>query len=127
MDNERDFCTKGFDEVLEAFLLHKDLLKKKQLYSDEGLVYPSFRQGSKESGKNQLNGIVKKLCELVGIKNHVAPHCFRFAVANELYQQGVPIEVIKRITGHTSLRTIQQYYSLVRPEDKKRAFEAIKL
>ncbi len=123
----RRFNAKGFDAILEALLAHKSILKKKKLYSDTGLVYPPFRKGFKESGKNQLNTVVRKLCELTDIKNPITPHCFRKAVANELYQKGFPIKVIREITGHTSLKTITDSYAENRPEDMERAFEAIKL
>lgn len=129
----RRFYIKDFDVVLEALQAHKDILKKKKLYSDTGLVYPSFRQGFykgrplKESGKNQLNTVVRKLCELTGITNHITPHCFRKAVTNELYQNKFPITVIREITGHTSFDTIRDHYSENRAQDMQRAFEVIKL
>jgi integrase len=110
---DRRFWVKGFDDVLEALEFHKALLKKMKIYSDTGLVYPPFRKGLnshgdpfQRAGKNQLNTIIKKLCVLTGNKNPITPHCFRKPVANELYQAGVPIAVIKEITGHTSLKTI---------------------
>ena len=73
-----------------------------------------------------MNAYLKELADICGIKKtlttHVARHTFAtFALAN-----GVSIESVAKMLGHTNVRTTQVYAKVV-DEKKEKATETIKL
>ncbi|MFN5590006.1 MAG: site-specific integrase, partial [Bacteroidota bacterium] len=80
-----------------------------KLQSDE-LVLPVI-------SNQKLNSYLKEIADIVGIEKnltfHVARHTFATTVT---LQNGVPIESVSRMMGHTNIQTTQHYARVV---DKK--------
>ena len=66
--------------------------------------------------------LVKKYCEMAGIKKNVTPHTLRHSFATHLLQNGADLVVIQNLLGHASLSTTQ-IYTHVTDEHKKKTFE----
>lgn len=63
-----------------------------------------------------LRRLLPRLAERAGIDKRVHPHALRHTRAAELAGEGVPVTVIQRALGHTSLATTEIYLSHVAPE-----------
>lgn len=57
-----------------------------------------------------------RLADKAGIRKRVHPHGLRHTMAYELLMEGVPIPVIQRQLGHTSLATTDTYLSHIAPK-----------
>ncbi|MDR1555483.1 MAG: site-specific integrase [Tannerellaceae bacterium] len=56
------------------------------------------------------NKIRKDIAKQCGIKTHVTYHCLRHTFGTLLtISQGVPIETVSRMMGHTNIKTTQIY------------------
>lgn len=82
--------------------IHK-LLKE----HDSEWLFPSRKTGNHIS-KRQVNDIVKKWAEKVGV-DWVTPHKFRHSFCSHLYQSGADIKAIQDMAGHASSETTQIY------------------
>ena len=51
---------------------------------------------------NKLSGTVKKLCKNAGLQGKFTNHSLRATSASHMYQNNVPEQVIKEVTGHRS-------------------------
>lgn len=61
------------------------------------------------------NKILKAIAELCGIKTHLTYHVARHSAATTiLLSNGVPIETVSRLLGHTNIKTTQIYASAPR-------------
>jgi integrase len=56
----------------------------------------------------EVNKVLKNVCQKCGIRN-VTFHVARHTCASLLLEEGVPINVIQKILGHTDVRTTQIY------------------
>jgi site-specific recombinase XerD len=59
--------------------------------------------------------LLPQLAERAGIEKRVHPHGLRHSRAAELAAEGVPVNVIQEILGHTSLSTTNTYLAHVHP------------
>ncbi|WHH59192.1 tyrosine-type recombinase/integrase [Petroclostridium sp. X23] len=59
--------------------------------------------------KKAIQDAVKKAGKSAGINKNVHPHIFRHTRAMHLLKQGVPLETIQRLLGHSSIATTQVY------------------
>jgi integrase len=84
-------------------------------WKDHDLVFPSVI-GTPMDPRN-LNRHFAELCDLAGIR-HVRFHDLRHSCATLLYEQGVPIENIQDVLGHSSPTITKVIY--VDPTDKIR-------
>ncbi len=57
-----------------------------------------------------------RLADRTGIEKRVHPHGLRHTMAYELLMEGVPIPIIQRQLGHTSLQTTDTYLSHIAPK-----------
>lgn len=55
--------------------------------------------------------ILRQACERIGIKG-VSTHSFRRTALTQMHNQGIPLRVIQRISGHSSLATLQRYLEI---------------
>ncbi len=78
---------------------------------------PLFRTAYKKTGqltKNRLNTIdicrmVKRRLKDAGLSVNLSPHSFRVTTITDLLEQGVPLEDVQRLAGHSDPRTTRLY------------------
>ncbi len=68
--------------------------------------------------------MIKEYCHSANIKNRITPHVLRHCFATELYHQGVPLEAIQAMMGH-SKKAETSVYIHVSDQLKKQALEQI--
>ena len=100
------------DETLESLRIHKDLISKWQTYCGDkwinsNLVFPSV-DGSARSSHVDYSEWQKAL-KLCGIEPHRL-HDARHTAATLMYSQGIGIETISRILGHSSSSITSRIY-----------------
>jgi Phage integrase family len=63
--------------------------------------------------------MLKRKAVQVGIEDasRVHPHAFRHAFAVELHKAGKPLDHIRRLLGHKSLKTTQVYLERIDPSE----------
>ena len=67
--------------------------------------------------------MLKRYCQRAGIR-HIHPHMLRHYFGTTLADQGVPVERVAELMGHSNIQT-SKIYILVSPEQKKAAVERI--
>ena len=66
--------------------------------------------GSKDTLAGNWRRTFRRLCEIAGVRGG-HPHRFRDTLAVELLLQGVPIERVSVLLGHSSVRVTERHYS----------------
>jgi len=61
------------------------------------------------TSNQEVNRQLKLIAEAVGIKKHLTFHLARHTFATLLLMNGVPIETIKKLPGHTKITTTMIY------------------
>jgi len=74
----------------------------------DDLLFPGSNN-SRNMDNSSLNRRIKKYARLAGIDTPVSPHCLRHCFATEMYYADVPLEVIRVMMGHESLRDTAIY------------------
>lgn len=69
----------------------------------------SFRIPFNLSSNSQTNRILSNAISHAGVRKHITMHCARHSFATLLLARGVPLPVIQRILGHSSITTTQLY------------------
>lgn len=64
-------------------------------------------------GNVVYNRILKRLQAEAGIKKNITTHTARHTFAVWALQQGIPIEIVQRMLGHSNIRTTQLYAIIV--------------
>jgi site-specific recombinase XerD len=72
--------------------------------------------------------LLHRLGDKTGIDKRVHPHALRHSMAYDLMWEGVPVPIIQRQLGHTSLATTQRYLDHIAPKElvetmQRREFE----
>jgi site-specific recombinase XerD len=83
----------------------------------EGKDQPLFRSVRRGTGQLTGNAITNKtICELfkrrlrdAGLPHRLSPHSFRVAAVTDLLTQGVPLEDVQYLAGHSEPRTTALY------------------
>jgi site-specific recombinase XerD len=83
----------------------------------EGKDRPLFRSTLRRTGQLTGNALTSKaICELVkrrlkdaGLPERLSPHSFRVAAVTDLLSQGVPLEDVQYLAGHSEPRTTALY------------------
>jgi site-specific recombinase XerD len=87
-------------EILEKYKDHPKCV-------NQGLILPIL------SNQN-MNGYLKEITDMVGIEKRLTFHCARHTFATTVtLTNGVPIETVSKMLGHTNLKTTQQYAKIV--------------
>jgi len=91
------------DEVLSLLRKYESISRPER--SD---AFFRNRNGDRLS-EQSLRGIVRKYTKKAGILMRITPHMFRHSLATMLVDADVPIRVIQKILGHSSILTTQIY------------------
>lgn len=66
---------------------------------------------------NQVRQMVKRRAAKAGLDKRVHPHSLRHANAAEMMAEGLPVNVIQKQLGHTSIATTSIYLQHIAPAD----------
>lgn len=96
---------------LKEYLIH---YHRKDEPSDTPLFYTTIHGKMNHMSPRNVERIVKKYADLVrdkypSIPDSVYPHMFRRTRATGLYRDGVPLEMIAAILGHSNTETTKRY------------------
>ncbi len=72
-------------------------------------------QKCRRMSNSMVREMLKRNAARAGIEKRVHPHGLRHTMAYELLMEGVPIPIIQRQLGHTSLQTTDTYLSHIAP------------
>jgi site-specific recombinase XerD len=67
--------------------------------------------------------LVKKYCEVAGIKKKITPHKLRSTFGTNLYEQTRDIYLVAEMLGHKDIRTTTAHYTTVKEELKRTALK----
>ena len=75
-----------------------------------GYLFPGHHNAKtpKQMTRSAADWILKSACERVGLRG-VSTHSFRRTALTNMSDAGVPLRVIQKISGHSSLATLQRY------------------
>ena len=92
------------------------------------LIYTVIKGEIRYMSHRNIQKILKKYSETVSSDNGTAPkahpHLLRRSRASNLYQNGVPIEIISRFLGHSSVETTKDHYAYPSMEQLRQATNA---
>lgn len=80
-------------------------------YKPDNYLFPC---GSNSNGKfphlsrDWADKVLREACQRIGVEG-VSTHSFRRTALTQMHNAGVPLRVIQRISGHSSLATLQRY------------------
>ena len=74
---------------------------------DKRYLFPG-RHGLGHMSRGAADQILRKACDLVGLKG-VSTHSFRRTALTKMHNEGIPLRVIQRISGHKTLQALQRY------------------
>ena len=85
--------------------------------ADAGADTPLFRSAWRTSGRltaNPMTGVdmcrmVKRCLKSAALPTHLSPHSFRVFTVTDLLRQGVPLEDVQYLAGHSDARTTRLY------------------
>jgi site-specific recombinase XerD len=84
---------------------------------DESGDRPLFRSARRATGQltdrgmtdNDMGRMVKRRLKAAGLSTRLSPHSFRVATVTDLLEQGVPLEDVQHLAGHSDPRTTRLY------------------
>lgn len=101
-------------KTAEHLLVYIDVYHKGSSCNSDYLFYTGSQASKKKMSSanaerivNKYAAIAQRTCEEVPVKAH--PHMFRRSRATELYQNGVPLELVSRMLGHSTTETTKIY------------------
>lgn len=117
--------TKKTAQHLEQYIHH---YHKKDSIPDTPLFYTVIHGQVHSISERNIERIVKKYADLVrkehaDIPDTVYPHMIRRSRATGLYQDGVPIEMIATILGHSNAETTRHHYAFPSVDQLREAIE----
>ena len=71
------------------------------------LLFPGTK--GKTIGGTRVRQLIMEAAKRIGITARVTPHVFRHTFATDMYNQNVPIEAIREMMGHETLRETSVY------------------
>lgn len=97
-------------EEIKRYLEQRSKLDIKP--GEEGILFLN-RRGRRLS-RVMVFYIIKRLCELAGIKKDISPHTLRHSFATHLLEGGANLRAIQQMLGHESIATTEIYLHLDR-------------
>lgn len=96
------------DSSIRLLEVPKRIIEKYKGYTRDSRVFPVPSNGT-------CNKILKKIAEQCGIKTRLSYHVSRHTFGTLLtISQGVPIETVSRMMGHTNIKTTQIYAKITK-------------
>ncbi len=90
--------------------------------SDKRYLFPG-RHGRGHMARASADLILRAACDRVGLKG-VSTHSFRRTALTKMHNEGIPLRVIQRISGHKTLQALQRYLE-VKEEQLESAIAAL--
>jgi site-specific recombinase XerD len=107
--------TVGIDPGAAPMIQHWADVRADRLMPPPGV--PLFcSQKCRRLSKSWVREMMVRNAQRAGIQKRVHPHGLRHTMAYELLMEGVPIPIIQRQLGHTSLQTTDTYLSHIAPK-----------
>ena len=75
--------------------------------------------GTNHVGACAVSQAFRQARAATGMGEKVTPHCLRHSFATRLMEEGVPIETVRILLGHSSIKTTQAYLHLTEATRKK--------
>lgn len=75
--------------------------------------------------RDAVNTMLEKLAVRAGLDVRLKPHAFRHTFCTRLVRKGVPLTVVSKLAGHSSVETTARFYVSTSKEDKMRAVSAL--
>lgn len=76
---------------------------------NEGAYVFAGRSGQGHIHRTTATYHLSYACECLGLKNQFSSHGYRRTAITRLHRNNVPLKVIMKISGHTTLAALQQY------------------
>lgn len=96
------------DSSIRLLEVPKRIIEKYKGYTRDNRIFPV-------PGNGTCNAILKKIAKQCGIKTRLTYHVSRHTFATLLtISQGVPIETVSRMLGHTNIKTTQIYAKITK-------------
>ena len=76
---------------------------------NEGAFVFSGRSGQGHIHRTTATYHLSNACEILGLKNQFSSHGYRRTALTKMHKNNVPLKVIMKISGHTSLGALQRY------------------
>lgn len=93
--------------ILSKTSLHL-LRKYYKVYKPNVLLFEGQNK-NKNYSQTSIRKTLQKACKLSGITKKVYPHCLRHSFATHLLEQGVNIQIIQQLLGHSHVKTTNFY------------------
>jgi len=111
------------DEIVDSLRTHKarqavDRLKAGEVWQDTGYVFTTLI-GTPIEPRN-LNRDLGTVTEKAGL-GHWHPHELRHSAASLMMAAGIPIEVVRDVLGHSSIRMTADVYGHIMPPQRQDA------
>jgi integrase/recombinase XerD len=81
-------------------------------------------KGGERLSRRVVQKMVKGAAERVGINKHVTPHTMRHTFASHLTQQGVQLQTVSKLLGHSSTN-VTEIYSWLNQKQLTDAYESV--
>jgi integrase/recombinase XerD len=73
------------------------------------------KRGADHVDEGELYKVFAQVRHAQGLGDAVKPHSLRHSFATRLMEQGVPVETVRILLGHASIKTTQTYLHLTEP------------
>ena len=94
--------------------LLQELRSYYRLYQPQSLLFPSLRDPQRPLHDRAAQVMFKKSLRRAQLPVKGGPHTLRHSFATHLIEMGVPLHVVKRLMGHTSVTTTAGYLHISR-------------
>lgn len=101
-----------------ATSLYEDLRRVWTMHRHPQWLFGNQR-GTNHVDPGTVRKAFRKACVEAGIQQEVKPHCLRHSFATRLIEEGVPVETVRILLGHASIKTTQGYLHLTEAARKR--------